>query len=144
VIVTKLLALSVLAFLAGTLTPAAAAELVMFEERGCAWCSRWHEEIGPAYPKTDEGRLAPLRRVNLKERPHDLDFLSGIYATPTFVVIDQGHEIGRIVGYPGADFFWPMLAQIFEKAGRERQKSAAHTFDASRRQTSLPHCHERC
>jgi hypothetical protein len=27
----------------------------------------------------------------------------------------EGREIGRIVGFPGEDFFWPMLAQMLGK-----------------------------
>ena len=38
---------------------ARATELVMFEDPACAWCRRWHVEIGPAYPLTAEGQAAP-------------------------------------------------------------------------------------
>ena len=49
------------------------AELVMFESDFCEWCAAWHAEIGPIYPKTSEGRRAPLRTVDLHdERPKDL------------------------------------------------------------------------
>lgn len=99
--------------------PAAAAELVMFESRGCEWCVRWHEEIGPVYPKTTEARCAPLRQVDIHEpRPADLAAIGGIRYTPTFVVLDDGREIGRIVGYPGEDFFWALLdAELGKLAG---------------------------
>lgn len=39
-----------------------AAELVMFEQKGCVWCQRFDREIAPAYDKTTEGKRAPLRR----------------------------------------------------------------------------------
>lgn len=97
-------------------SPSVAAELVMFEERGCPWCARWHAEIGVAYPKTDAGRQAPLRVVDVDvSRPADLRFISGIRATPTFVLVDQGAEIGRITGYPGADFFWGLLERLLAR-----------------------------
>ena len=32
--------------------------------------------------------------------------------TPTFVVVDQGREIGRIRGYPGDAFFFGLLGRI--------------------------------
>lgn len=93
--------------------PAQSAELVMFEEAGCVWCERWNDEIGSAYANTDEGRLAPLRRVDLDApRPTDLVDVSSVAFTPTFVVMDGGKEYGRIVGYPGQDFFWPTLQNI--------------------------------
>jgi cytochrome c551/c552 len=42
-----------------------AAELVMFWQKGCVWCERFDREIAPAYDKTDEGKRAPLRRVDI-------------------------------------------------------------------------------
>ncbi len=95
---------------------ASAAELVMFEERGCPWCVRWHAEVGVGYPKSSEGQRAPLRVVDIHaSRPADIAFIKGIRASPTFVLIDRGREIGRIVGYPGSDFFWGLFAQMFER-----------------------------
>jgi hypothetical protein len=38
--------------------------------------------------------------------------------SPTFVLVEQGREIGRITGYPGADFFWGMLAELIQKLDR--------------------------
>lgn len=96
--------------------PAFAAELVMFEQRHCEWCEVWDEEIGVVYAKTAEGARAPLRRVDIHEdRPDDLSDIRAGGFTPTFVVVDDGAEIGRITGYPGEDFFWPMLDQILDK-----------------------------
>ncbi|MBA4335306.1 MAG: transcriptional regulator, partial [Methylobacterium sp.] len=48
---------------AGLVPVAAAAELVMFTRDGCPWCARFEREVAPAYHLTEEGRLAPLRRV---------------------------------------------------------------------------------
>src|SRR5262245_7798147 len=78
--------------------PAPAAELVMFEAEGCPFCARWHRDIGPIYPKTDEGKRAPLRRVDISgPRPADLAGIRDVVYTPTFVLIDDGRELGRIV-----------------------------------------------
>lgn len=100
--------------------PAAAGELslVMLERPGCGWCQRWLAEIGPAYPRTEEGRAAPLRRVDLTQAwPTDLDSVARDIVTPTFILLRDGDEVGRLRGYPGEDFFWPMLAQMIEEAG---------------------------
>ena len=96
--------------------PLAAAELVMFESPICEWCEKWDEDISGVYPKTSEGKAAPLRRVDIYDpRPDDLKDVKGITFTPTFVLWDEGREIGRIVGYPGEDFFWGLLGEILEK-----------------------------
>nr|WP_238369399.1 hypothetical protein [Heliomarina baculiformis] len=91
---------------------AVAAELVMVEEKGCIWCARWNTEIAPAYSKTDEGRFAPLRRVDINDMPEDLEIDRRVAFTPTFLLVEDGEELARIEGYPGADFFWPMLTKI--------------------------------
>ena len=53
--------------------PAGAAELLMLERPGCLWCARFNAEIAPAYPKTEEGRIAPLRRFDITDPwPSDL------------------------------------------------------------------------
>jgi len=106
-------ALGALGALAGL--PAAAAELLMVEQPGCHWCAQWNEEVGVAYPASEESRRAPLRRVRLGDLPEDVEFDSRPVFTPTFVLIDEeGQELGRIEGYPGAHFFWPMLNQLLD------------------------------
>lgn len=100
--------------------PAAAGELglVMFEQNGCHWCARWNAEIGPAYPKTAEAKVAPLRRRDIHDPlPDGLHLDRPAQLTPTFVLVDDGHEVGRIEGYPGPDFFWPMLDELLARAG---------------------------
>lgn len=95
---------------------AGAAELVMFEQKGCVWCQRFDREIAPAYGKTTEGQRAPLRRVDIANSiPPDLAFIGRERFTPVFVLIDSGREIGRIRGYPGDAFFWGLLANLIER-----------------------------
>jgi len=95
---------------------AAAAELLMLERPGCVWCMRWNEQIAPAYPKTAEGRVAPLRRVDLsKPWPKDLAGIAADRFTPTFILTSGGREIARLRGYPGDEFFWPLLGEMLAK-----------------------------
>ena len=114
----RLLAVAVIAWtiLIGIATSIDAAELVMFEERGCPWCERWRAEVGVAYPKTPEGQRAPLRRADLgKVKASGVTLLAPVMVSPTFVLTVQGREVGRITGYPGPDFFWPMLTELLAK-----------------------------
>ena len=111
-------ALAIILVISGAGKVVAAAELVLFETLGCEWCEQWNENIGVIYAKTAEGKFAPLRRVEIaNEPPADLKHLRAAAFTPTFVVIDQGREVGRIIGHPGDDFFWPLLTQILKKVG---------------------------
>jgi thioredoxin-related protein len=105
-----------LAFAVAVGTPARAAELVMFEQVGCPWCQRWDREIAPIYGKTDLGRRAALRRVDITAaRPPDLRGIAAVRYTPTFVLVDDGVEIGRIVGYIGEYQFWGLMDELIGK-----------------------------
>ena len=95
--------------------PALAAELVMVEQHGCHWCAKWDAEISAIYPKTDDGKRAPLRRVELRDLPDDISFSSTPVFTPTFVLIDAGKELGRIAGYAGDEFFWFLLNRLLNE-----------------------------
>lgn len=96
--------------------PAAAAELIMYRRAGCPWCLRWDQEIGGIYAKTAVGRQIPLRMVDLDAEPPKLVLKSSVIYTPTFVLVDNGRETGRIEGYPGEDFFWGLLERLAERA----------------------------
>jgi hypothetical protein len=95
--------------------PSLAAELVMVQEDGCVWCLRWDSEISAIYPKTDEGKFAPLHRVDIDDIPVDIAVLRPVVFTPTFLVVENGQELARIEGYPGEDWFWPLLAKLLNE-----------------------------
>ncbi|WP_347312289.1 thioredoxin family protein [Defluviimonas sp. SAOS-178_SWC] len=107
---------SILAVLA---TPAAAElKLLMVEQPGCAYCARWDADIAPIYPKTPEGQAAPLERVQLRgPYPDNVELGPRPVFTPTFILVQDGREAGRIEGYPGEDFFWGLLAQLMSGTG---------------------------
>ncbi len=90
--------------------------LLMAEEDGCYWCGRWNEEIAHIYPKTAEGRAAPLQRYDLHHDTPSVAFARRVSFTPTFILVDDGRELARIEGYPGEDFFWGLLSMMLERA----------------------------
>ncbi len=103
---------------------AAAAELVMYRRDGCPWCAKWDRELGPIYPKTEFNQRAPLRLINL-DHDRDLPITHGaIRYTPTFVLVENGKEAGRIEGYPGEDFFWPRLSYLLEVLKEQKAGTA--------------------
>jgi hypothetical protein len=94
---------------------ATASELVMFERDGCPWCQRWNKEIGVVYERTPEARRLPLRRVNLERQPAGFKLKEPVRFTPTFVVVDDGAEVGRITGYINDESFWGLLGALVGK-----------------------------
>lgn len=113
----------------GKARPIANVSLVMVEEPGCPHCARWHREVGPAYAASAEGRFAVLQRVTMGS-PEAVR-LGGVRYSPTFIVLRDRQEVGRIVGYPGADFFWPMLEELLRKAGYRPAGAGAGTMPKS-------------
>jgi hypothetical protein len=104
------------AVLAASPVAAVAAEMVMLVQPGCPWCAKFDAEIAPAYPNTPEGRRAPLRRVDITEPwPADLAGIRGERFTPTFILLDNRKEIGRLRGYPGDEFFWYLVDDLLAK-----------------------------
>lgn len=97
--------------------PASAKQLLMIEEAGCTWCELWDEEVGTIYANTEEGRKAPLVRHDIDDFPAgNLELDGSVHYAPTFIVVENGRELGRIVGYPGEDFFWQLLGQLLNEA----------------------------
>lgn len=97
--------------------------LLMVEQDGCAYCAEWDRVIAPVYPKTPEGRAAPLERVHIRgPYPADTAIDPRPVFTPTFILIADGREAGRIDGYPGEDFFWGLLGQMMEETGQFKRE----------------------
>jgi hypothetical protein len=85
----------------------------MVEEVSCRFCQRWNADVGAAYPGTREGSLAPLVRV--KRGAPELAAFAPVVYTPTFILVEDAKEIGRITGYPGQHYFWEELVALLEQ-----------------------------
>ena len=115
----RLIVLAAVMAVTGPVLPVVAAarvELLMFDDPGCPWCRRWRAEVGQGYANSPEGKRAPLRTVLLRDgRPAGIVLSGAIRASPTFVLVQDGREVGRITGYGGPDFFWAMLSEMMKK-----------------------------
>jgi cytochrome c551/c552 len=96
-----------------------AAELVMFEQGGCVWCAWWNREVGPVYDKTAEAKVLTLRRIDIgQQTAAGVTLAAPVIYTPTFVVVDNGREIGRITGFINNEAFWGLLDTLAAKLER--------------------------
>lgn len=116
---------------------AGAAELLVLEQEGCSWCLRFDREVADIYPKTEQGRIAPIRRIDINAPwPDDLDGIRTERFTPTFVIVHDGVEYGRLRGYSGDEFFWFLLDEIIGKLPQDAlegaDKAPAGTSGAAR------------
>ena len=104
------------AALIGPKTAAAESALLMFESPGCGYCEAWKAQVGPIYPKTEEAKRLPLSILNIhNDLPEQIEFKAMVQFSPTFVVVEDGKEVGRIVGYQGDEFFWWYLDALHKK-----------------------------
>jgi thioredoxin-related protein len=103
---------------------AQAAELLMFDQAGCVYCQRWDRDVGSLYGKTSEAKSLPLRRVDIQsQKASGITLASPVRYTPTFVVVDNGREVGRITGYSNDDSFWGLLDALAAKLAPSPRQS---------------------
>ncbi len=89
--------------------------LVFVEDAACVYCRKWLKEVGATYDETPPGRLAPLVRRDKGDA--SLSGFSRLQFTPTFILVRNGREIDRKVGYAGPEEFWEGLRDMLAKAG---------------------------
>lgn len=106
---------SLMLFGCGVAIAHASVKLIMVEQDGCRYCIEWDREIAPKYPTSREGRFAPLQRMQRGDAR--LAAFKPVIYTPTFLVVHNGAEVGRVTGYAGKLFFWEELDEQLGKAG---------------------------
>jgi CRISPR/Cas system CSM-associated protein Csm3 (group 7 of RAMP superfamily) len=86
--------------------PGPIVELVVIEARQCPMCRLFRDEIAPVYRATARAERAPLRFVDVAHTdPETLNLVAPIEIIPTVVVMRDGVEIDRLVGYTGPEIF---------------------------------------
>lgn len=84
------------------LQQAAPYELVVFEADNCVYCQNFREDVLPLYRESKIGREIPIRFVNVSRSDETGMGLShAITIAPTVVLMHQGREVDRIIGYTG-------------------------------------------
>ena len=105
-----------------------AAELLMVTRPNCPYCTAWEIQVGSVYHKTEEGRAVPLRRMQIEDIPRvAYAFDERVLYTPTFILLDQEMEVGRIVGYSDEAAFWGLLDELLTRLPPKRASNIADT-----------------
>ena len=64
------------------------------------------------------GRTAPLFEVDVDGPfPNGLALDRRPRITPSFILLDRGVEVGRVEGYVGQRYFYPVLQEMMQRAG---------------------------
>jgi len=86
--------------------------LIMFTSDHCPYCMAWEREVGTVYDKSTYAETLPLTRLEYGSSiPDDIKIAEPVLGTPTFVILENGTETGRITGYSGAEMFWWQLSE---------------------------------
>ena len=91
-------------------------ELIFITSEYCPFCEAWEQDIGMLYHKTKYAKQAILRRIDINEVEFELpEIVKDVTGTPTFLIFQNGYEIGRIEGYQSAEmFFWALSEYIHQ------------------------------
>lgn len=99
--------------------------LMMVTSPACHHCAAWKAEIGPGYAASPEGRVAPIFEVDLRgPYPDGLALDRRPWITPSFLLLRNGAELGRIEGYVGQRHFHPVLNDLLTGTGQIRPGGA--------------------
>ena len=92
-------------------------ELVVFEADGCVYCDAFRADVLPLYKASQIGREIPIRFVSVSRSDETrMGLGGGITVVPTFVLMAEGREIDRIVGYPGPFNFMKLVAYMLGRS----------------------------
>jgi thioredoxin-related protein len=93
--------------------PTSPYELVVFEADGCVYCQHFRTDVLPLYRESKIGRETPIRFVNVSRSDETkMGLNAAITIAPTVVLMHQGQEIDRIVGYSGPFNFMKLVAYM--------------------------------
>ena len=127
-------AAAIVAGLAFFISAAGAAELLVVSQRNCPYCKAWEIQIGSLYAKTDESKLAPLRRIRIDELAGAAYvFKEPVIYAPTFVLLNGKTEIGRITGYSDVSMFWGLLNVLLREGNSDVPAGAQKVGNRSRK-----------
>lgn len=96
---------------------AEAIEIVVMEAPGCIYCSLFRRDVLPSYEASKRARSVPVRFLDVNDlEKSNLDLDGPVDIVPTFVVLKDRREMGRVPGYVGPENFFHALNHILGQA----------------------------
>ena len=82
-------------------------EMVVLEVSGCIYCTIFRRQLLPTYKDSEKAKKIPIRFVDVNDPAMaDIGLTHPVGIVPTFVILENNQEIGRIPGYMSRhDFF---------------------------------------
>lgn len=102
-----------------TIEPPSPIELVVIEARNCPMCQIFRDEIAPIYRATERATRAPLRFVDVAHVDlESMGLTSPVEIIPTVVLMRDGTEVDRLVGYTGPEIFMRAIGVMLGESPR--------------------------
>lgn len=121
---------------AGLVQPAMALELIVFDADWCAPCRKFKKEVLPEWRQSELGARIRLELKELRDQGSlGIELAEKVSEVPVFVLVADGVEVGRIVGYSTSRKFWaelreqaePHLDAATDERGRDTTARGAST-----------------
>jgi thioredoxin-related protein len=92
-------------------------QLVIMEAPGCTYCGIFRRDVLPSYEASERGKVLPVRFLDVNDAgASDLDLQSPVDIVPTFIVVKDKKEVGRIPGYVGPENFYHGINHLMSTA----------------------------
>lgn len=92
-------------------------QLVVMEAAGCIYCTIFRRDVLPSYEVSERGKELPVRFVDVNDvETAGIKLQSPIDILPTFVVVKDNRELGRIPGYMGPEDFFHSINYLLSSA----------------------------
>ena len=92
-------------------------QLVMMQAPGCIYCTIFRRDVLPSYEVSERGKDLPVRFIDVNDiAKAGIELQSPIDILPTFVIVKDNHELGRIPGYMGPEDFFHSINYLLSSS----------------------------
>ena len=92
-------------------------QLVVMESSDCTYCTIFRRDVLPSYEASEQAKDMPVRFVDVNDiNKTQIELQSPIDNLPTFVIVKDNNEIGRIPGYIGPEDFFHSISYLLSSA----------------------------
>ncbi len=88
-------------------------QLIVMEAPGCTYCKVFRRDILPSFATSERGKALPVRFLDVNDLERaNLTLDSSVDMVPTFVLVQDRREVGRIAGYVGPAAFFQSIGHL--------------------------------
>lgn len=92
---------------------AAGLQLIVMEAPGCAYCDLFRRDVLPSFAASERAKNLPVRFLDVNDLElANLDLQTDIEIVPTFVLVRNNKEVGRIPGYVAPATFFRSISHL--------------------------------